>query len=95
MHPRDKEKTAFMTNSNNFYYEVMPFGLKNVGATYVRLMDYIFKDMLGRNVDVCVDNIVIKSYSCEQYIKDLQDVFQALRNHGMRLNPDNCTFGVE
>jgi len=47
MHPIDKEKVALVIDSNNFYYEIMPFSLKNVGATYQRLMDYIVKDMLG------------------------------------------------
>ena len=95
MHLRDKERMTFMTDSNNSYYEVMSFDLKNVGATYQRLMDYLFKDMLGRNVEAYVDDIVVKSDSCKQHIKDLQKVFQALRHHGMRLNPDKCVFGVE
>jgi len=77
MHPNDKEKTTFMTDSNNFYYEIIPFGLKNVGATYQRLMDYIFIDMIDRSVEVYVDDTIVKSNSCEQCIKDLQEVFQA------------------
>jgi len=52
MHPRDKEKTTFMTDCDNFYYEVMQFGLKNVGATYSRMMDQIFKGMLDQNVEI-------------------------------------------
>jgi len=95
MHPRDKEKIAFMIDCNNFYYEVMPLSLNNVGATYQRLMDYIFKNMLGHTIEVYVNDIVVKSDSCQQHIKDLQEVFQALRNHGMRLNPDKCAFGVK
>ena len=95
MHSLDKEKTDFMTDSNNFYYEVMPFGLKNVGATYKRLMDYVFLDMIGRNMEVYVDDIVVKSNSCEQHVSDMREVFQALRKHRMRLNPDKCAFGVE
>ena len=83
MHPADRKKTAFMTDSNNFYYEVMPFGLKNVGATYQKLMDYVFHDMIGRNVEVYVDDIVVKSDSCKQHIADLKEVFQALRQHQM------------
>jgi len=66
MHLRDKEKTTFMTDCNNFYYEVMSFDLKNAGATYQRLLDYIFKGMLGRNVEVYVDDIVVKFDSCQQ-----------------------------
>jgi len=95
MHPRDMEKTTFMTDSNNFYYEIMSFGLKNVGATYQRLMDHVFHDMIRRNVEVYVDDIVVKSDSCEQHVSDLKEVFQALRKYRMRLNFDKCAFGVE
>jgi len=70
MHPRDKEKTAFMTDNANYFYEVMSFGLKNVGATYQRFMDKIFKGMIGKSVEVYVDDIVVKSNSCSQHIKD-------------------------
>ncbi|XP_068484963.1 uncharacterized protein [Phaseolus vulgaris] len=95
MHPRDKEKTAFMTADANYYYEVMPFGLKNAGATYQRLMDKIFKGLISRAVEVYVDNIVVKSDSFEQHLKDLDEVFKALRGVNMKLNPEKCTFGVE
>ncbi|XP_068475223.1 uncharacterized protein [Phaseolus vulgaris] len=95
MYHRDREKTAFRTDSDNFFYEVMPFGLKNAGATYQRLMDHVFHDMIGRNVEVYVDDIVVKSDSCEQHVSDLKEVFQALRQYRMRLNPEKCAFGVE
>ena len=88
MHPQDREKTTFRTDSNNFYYEVMSFGLKNIGTTYQRLMDYIFHDMIGRNIEVNVNDIVVKSDSCEQHVSDLKEVSQALRKYQMRLNPD-------
>jgi len=95
MHPRDKLKTTFMTDSANYYYEVMPFGLKNAGATYQRLMDKVFKGLIGRNVEVYVDDVVVKSESREKHFEDLQEVFSALRIVGMRLNPEKCVFGVE
>jgi len=60
MHLRDKEKTAFMTEEANYYYKVMPFGLKNAEATYQRLMDKVFHGLIGRNVEVYVDDIIIK-----------------------------------
>lgn len=82
-----------MADCDNFYCEVMSFGLKNEGATYQRLMDYIFKGMLGQNVEVYVNYIVVKSNSCLQHVKDL--IFQALRDHDIWLNPDKCAFGVE
>ncbi|XP_068492144.1 uncharacterized protein [Phaseolus vulgaris] len=95
MHPRNKEKTTFMTAETNYYYEVMPFGLKNAGVTYQRLMDKIFKGLIGRAVEVYVDDIVIKSDSFEQHLKDLNKVFRALKGVNMKLNPKRCTFRVE
>jgi len=78
MHPRDKEKTAFMTEDVNYYYEVLPFGFKNAGATYQRLMDKVFHGLIGRNVEVYVENIVVKFDSCKQHKADLLELFQAL-----------------
>jgi len=72
MHPRDKDKMAFMTADDNYYYEVMSFGLKNAGATYQHLLDKIFKGLIGRAVEVYVDDIVVKFDSFEQHPKDLQ-----------------------
>jgi len=95
MHPRDKEKTTFTTDGANYFYEVMSFGLKNAGATYQRLMDTIFKGMIGKSVEVYVEDIVVKYDSCDQHIKDLQEVFNALRRTTMRLNPEKCESGVE
>jgi len=63
MHPREKKKTMFMTVDANYYYEVMPFSLKNVGATYQRVMDKIFQGLIGRCVEVSVEDIVMKSDS--------------------------------
>lgn len=60
MYHFDAEKTMFMTEGANYYYEVMPFGLKNAGATYQRLMDKILADQMGRNVEAYVDDMVVK-----------------------------------
>jgi len=95
MHPSDITKTAFMTDDANYMYEVMPFGLKDARATYQRLMDKTFKGLIGRNVEIYVDDMIIKSSSCDQHIEDLCQVFQALNAVRMRLNPDKCVFGVE
>nr|KYP76142.1 Transposon Ty3-I Gag-Pol polyprotein [Cajanus cajan] len=94
MHPRDEEKTTFVTESANYCYQVMPFGLKNVGATYQRLMDRIFHKQIGKNLEVYVDDMVVKSPNLVNHTADLAEVFQALRKHRMRLNPDKCVFGV-
>jgi len=95
MHPHDKSKTTFMTDDANYAYEVMPFGLKNAGATYQRLMDKIFRELIGRTVEVYVDDIVVKSASCAQHQEDMLQVFNALRGVGMKLNPEKCVFQVE
>ena len=95
MHLWVKEKTAFVMDDANYYYRVMPFRLKNTGATYQRLMDKIFKGLIDRCVEVYVDNMVVKSDSFEQQVKDLEELFEALGRMDMRLNPEKYTFGVE
>ncbi|RVW37522.1 Transposon Ty3-I Gag-Pol polyprotein [Vitis vinifera] len=94
MSPDDKEKTAFITPHDPYCYKVMPFGLKNAGATYQRLMTKIFKPLIGRSVEVYIDDIVVKSKTREQHILHLQEVFYLLRKYGMKLNPSKCAFGV-
>nr|KYP74504.1 Transposon Ty3-I Gag-Pol polyprotein [Cajanus cajan] len=94
MHPQDEEKTTFITESANYYYQVMLFGLKNAGTTYQRLMDKIFHKQIGKNLEVYVNDMVVKSPNLVGHAADLAEVFQALREHRMRLNPDKCVFGV-
>ena len=59
MHPKDESKTAFMTEVAIYCYKIMPFGLKNFGATYQRLTDRILSPMLGHNVQAYVDDMVV------------------------------------
>jgi len=87
----DMNKTAFITNDANYFYRVMPFGLKNVGATYQRLMDKVFSHLMGQYVD----DMVVKSPSHHQHTQDLLVVFSALRQYNLRLKPDKCVFGVD
>nr|KYP73712.1 Retrovirus-related Pol polyprotein from transposon 297 family [Cajanus cajan] len=94
MHPRDEEKMAFITDSANYCYQVMPFGLKNAGATYQRLMNKVFRHQLGRNMEVYVDDMVVKSGDLAKHVADLSEVFQQLCRYDMRLNPKKCVFGV-
>nr|KYP36420.1 Retrovirus-related Pol polyprotein from transposon 17.6 [Cajanus cajan] len=94
MYPPDEEKTAFITDSANFCYKVMPFGLRNAGATYQRLMDKIFRRQIGKCMEVYVDDMVIKSTSANGHIRDLGTIFDEVRRHHMRLNSAKCTFGV-
>ena len=71
MADEDKIKTAFIIEEANLYYKVMPFGLKNAGATYKRLMDIIFQSLLGKSVEVYVDDIIVKSPNPKQHSVDL------------------------
>ncbi|RDX98499.1 Retrovirus-related Pol polyprotein from transposon 17.6, partial [Mucuna pruriens] len=95
MHPEDEEKTAFITDSGAFCYKVMPFGLKNAGATYQRLMDKVFKEVIGRDIEVYVDDMVVKSESGRSHCEALRRVFRILRRYQLRLNPEKCSFGVQ
>lgn len=94
MYAPDQGKTTFITEKGSYYYNVMPFGLKNAGATYQWLMDKIFSKQIGRCIDVYVDDMVVRSNSNPDNIKDLEKVFHQVRRYNMRLNPAKCTFGV-
>jgi len=91
----DMNKTAFITDDANYFYRVMPFGLKNAGATYQRLMDKVFSHLTRHCVEVYVDDMFVKSPSHHQHAEDLAAVFSALRQYNLRLNPDKCVFGVD
>ena len=94
MLPKDSAKTAFRTPIGNFYYTVMPFGLKNAGATYQRAMTAIFHDMMHREIEVYVDDIVVKSKARENHFHVLRRVFKRCRLYKLRINPLKCAFGV-
>src|SRR3954465_4094390 len=94
MAEEDREKTAFNTESGTYYYRVMPFGLRNAGATYQRLVNKIFKHQIGRNIEVYVDDMLVKSAKEVDHIKDLKETFEVLRKYNMKLNPQKCVFGV-
>ncbi|XP_072071786.1 uncharacterized protein [Arachis hypogaea] len=94
MHPSDQEKTAFITEYGNHCYNVMPFGLKNAGATYQRLMNKVFENQIGRNIKVYVDDMVAKTMVGKSHIHDLTKIFGQIRRYNMRLNPEKCAFGV-
>jgi len=95
MHPRDESKTTFMTKTCCYCYKVMPFGLKNAGATYQRLMDKILATMLGRNVQAYVDDMVVTSQERERHTADLEELFATIAKYRLKLNPEKCVFGVE
>jgi len=73
----------------------MPFGLKNAGATYQRLMDRVLAPMLGRNVHAYVDDMVVTSQERGRHTADLEELFATIAKYRLKLNPDKCVFGVE
>ncbi|GJT50087.1 reverse transcriptase domain-containing protein [Tanacetum coccineum] len=90
----DEEKTAFHTSQGVYCYTKMPFGLKNVGATYQRPVDKAFDSQVGRNIEVYVDDLVIKSLTEAEMLRDIDETFRTLRKINMKLNPQKCTFGA-
>ncbi|KAG7591503.1 Integrase catalytic core [Arabidopsis thaliana x Arabidopsis arenosa] len=94
MNPEDQEKTAFITDRGTYCYIVMPFGLKNAGATYQRLVNMMFKDLLGKTMEVYIDDMLVKSVTSTSHIEHLEQCFAILNEFGMKLNPTKCTFAV-
>ena len=94
MYPPDAEKMAFITPHRLFCYNVMPFGLKNDGATYQRLVTKMFKPLLGKTMEVYIDDMFVKSKQRPNHVTHLQEEFDLLRAYDIKLNPLKCAFGV-
>ncbi|GKA71206.1 reverse transcriptase domain-containing protein [Tanacetum coccineum] len=95
MSEEDEEKTAFHTSQGVVFYTKMPFGLKHARATYHWLLDKSFEKQIGRNLEVYVDDPVIKSHAEQEILRDVEETFQTLRKINMKLNPTKSTFGAE
>ena len=72
----------------------MPFGLKNTGFTYQRMMTRMFKLQLGKNIEIYIDDIVVKSKMISEHVGDLRAIFEILRKYKLRLNASKCSFSV-
>ena len=72
----------------------MPFGLKNAGATYQRLVNRMFQKKIGTTMEVYIDDMLLKSTTSDLHIAHLTEAFQILRSYNMKLNPVKCAFGV-
>ena len=94
MHPPNAEKKAFITLHGLYYYDVMPFGLKNVRATYQRLVIKTFRPLLGNTMEAYIDDMLVKSKERFDHTKHLQEAFELLQRYSMKLNPLKCAFGV-
>ena len=94
MHPPDVEKTLFITPHGLYCYNVMPFGLKNAGATYQRLVTKMFRPLLNNTMEVYIDDMLVKSKLRSDHTAHLQQTFDLLKEYGTKLNPLKCAFGV-
>ena len=94
MKEEDQEKTTFVTSQGLYCYKVMLFGLKNAGATYQRLVNQMFSKQIGRNMEVYVDDMLVKGREAKTHFPDLQEAFDTLRRYKMKPNPTKCLFGV-
>ena len=94
MDPDDLEKTSFVTTQGTYCYRVMPFGLKNAGATYQRLVKRMFQKQISATMEVYINDMLVKSTTAGLHISHLFEAFQILRNYNMKLNPAKCAFGV-
>ena len=91
----DQEKIAFITLVGNYHYKVMLFDLKNAGSTYQRMMTKMFEPQLSKNIEVYIDDMVVKSKLVFEHVGDLTSIFEILRKHKLRLNASKCSFGVD
>ena len=94
MADEDKHNTAFVTEWGTYCYKVMPFGLKNAGATYQRMATTLFHDLMHKDIEVYVDDMMVKSETRIGHIEALEKFLQRVDKYNLRLNPKKCVFGV-
>ena len=94
MHTPDEDKTAFITGRGIYYYKVFPFGLKNIEATFQRMVDKVFKYLIGRIIEVYVDNMLVKSNLSMDHIQHQGEAFDLLWKYKVKLNSEKCTSGL-
>ncbi|PKA54744.1 RNA-directed DNA polymerase like [Apostasia shenzhenica] len=90
----DEKHTSFITDQGTFCYKVMPFGLKNAGATYQRMIVTVFKKQKGRNIEAYIDNVLIKKKCVKQHIEDHRETLDTCRTYNIKLNPLKSIFGL-
>ena len=90
----DQEKIVFVTPTGNYHYKVMPFGLKKAMSTYQRMMTRMFELQMGKNIEVYIDDMVVKSKLMSEHVRDLGNIFEILKRHRLHLNASKCSFGV-
>jgi hypothetical protein len=95
MHTVNQEKTSFITDCGLYCYKMMPFGLKNAGATYQRLVNKMFKEQIGENMEVYVDDMLVKSIHTASHIEDLEETFKTIEELQDETKPSRvCLWSV-
>ena len=94
MYEPNKEHTSFIIDRGLYCYNAMPFALKNTGVTYQRLVNMMFKDLVGISIKVYMDDMLVKSKMVGDHAEHLKQMFYILRKYQMKLNPIKCAFGV-
>ena len=77
----NQEKIAFVTPTGNYHYKVMHFGLKNIGSIYQRMITRMFEPQLGKNIEIYIEDMVVKSTLESEHVNDLENIFKILRRH--------------
>ena len=90
----DQAATTFITPYGPFYFNTMPFGLKNAGATYQRMIQTCLEKLIDKTVEAYVDDVVVKTKHVDSLIDDLRLTFDNLQIYDIKLNPEKCVFGV-
>lgn len=90
----DQECTNLISTMGFYYYKVMPFGLKNAGTSYQRLITKMFREEIWKSMEVYVDDMLVKSKKDADNISDLGKTFEILRHYKMKLNTTKCTLGI-
>ena len=93
MHLPDEDKTTLTTGREIFCYKVMPFGLKNAGATFQRMVDRVFKDIIVHAIEVYVVDMLVKSTQVSDHLRHLSEAFNLLWKYKVKLNPKNARSG--
>lgn len=94
MTEKDMDKTTFITENGVYCYRVMPFWLKNTGATYQRLVNKIFEELIKKTMEVYIDDMFVKSIKEDDHLNHLGEAFSTMKKYGMKLNPNKCTFSA-
>lgn len=93
MKESDEEKTSFITLSRVFCFVHIHEGIKNNGSNFNRAIDEIFRTKKGRNLLAYIDDVIVRCKKKQDNMSDLPETFTNLRRHGLKLNPEKCTFG--